>query len=229
MTNLELIAQHLNELNLKLPIHKVDTVCSFTGEKIVAGVSNDDLIQHTFTDHAYIKYPSGYSSIHAALCMSAVIKSEKGFNSLRNYSYLATNQELKLLKRSDILSILVEPPSTEFVLCVTYSNKKHTAYKSRVNYSDDDYVVTTDKGNVEVNLYNLKYILPILQSWYTVTKDTKQQPTYFTKKDILNGCSDTRRIHAYGVEKYFEESAQIESFRNTAFLELVVFALNKNQ
>lgn len=230
MTSIEFIAQHLNPENLKIPIIESNTICSFTGGKIIKGVENKNLIKKTFTDHEYLKYSSDFSSVEAALCIEAVIPSEKGYNSLRNYSYLVTDTELKLLKREETLDTILSLKDTPFVLCVTYSNKKHTAYKSTLNYNIEKFVVTTDLGDVVIERKKLQSILPTLQKWYNVVEgkeNTSTQPTYFTKAEILNGSDNIHRIRQYGIEKYYRENAEIEKYRNTAFLNLIVHILNK--
>ena len=134
------------------------------------------------------------------------------------------------MKREDILQEILSLNDSPFVICVTYSNKKHTAYKSTLNYSIEKFVVTTDLGDVVVERKKLEAILPTLQSWYSVIKgkqNTSTQPTYFTKSEILNGSTNTKRIRQYGVEKYFRENAEIGKYRNTAFLNLIVHILNK--
>lgn len=227
MTSICLIAKHLNRKNLKIPIIKIDTICSFTGKNIKEAVSNKDLIKKTFTDHSHVKYNSGYSSIDAALCIEAVLKTEKGFNSLRSYSYLVTEKELILLKREQLIENLLNPPNSPFVFAATYSNKKHTSYKTMINFDSTGYQVMTDAGGVLVSLADARRIHPIIQSWYTVTGDTKAKPTMFTKADILTGCDNMKKIHQYGVEKHFKEDALIQEYRDTAFLKLLVHALNK--
>lgn len=231
MNSINLISKHLDENNLSIEVHDVDAVCAFTGEQISRGVKNKDLIKKTFTDWAYLKYRSDFSSVDAALCIEAVIKSEKGFNSLRNYSFFATESELVFLRREDILDLVLSVPSTPFVLCVTYSNKKHTAYKATVNYNQKNFIVTTDIGDVNIDIDKVRSILPIIQSWYTVVRgkeETSAQPTYFTKAEILNGCDNHKRINDYGIEKYYKENEIIEQYRNTAFLNFIVHILNKS-
>lgn len=230
MTSVDFIAKHLPLENLNITILPVNDVCSFTGKVINEGVENKTLIKKTFTDHAYLKYPSDYSSVEAALCIEAVIPAKKGFNSLRNYSYFVSEKELKLLKRDEILDLILNLNESPFILAVTYSNKKHTAYKTTLNYNSEKFVVTTDVGDVIIERKKLLDILPVLQNWYTVVEgkqDTSAQPTYFTKAEILSGSENIKRIRQYGIEKYYCENAEIEKYRNTAFLNLIVHLLNK--
>lgn len=232
MTNIEFIAHHLNRDNLKIPVIKMDSVCSFSGLPIKEGVKNSDLIKPTFTDHSFLRFNSPFSSVSAALCIESVIPSAKGFNALRNYSYLVTANELRLLKREEIADILLNPPTGNFILCVTYSNKKHTSYKSTVNASNSRFIVTTDLVDVVVDATKLKHLFPLIQSWYTIVKGkegTSTEPTYFTKQDILQGCQNLKKIREYGIERYYRENAEIEPFRNTAFLNLIVHVLNKSR
>lgn len=230
MMPIEFIAQHLSPELLKLKVDKISTVCSFTGLHIKRAISNKDLIKKTFTDQEWIKYPTGYSSIEAALCIEPVISGNKGLNSLRNYSFIVTDSELKILKRDEIISMLLNPPSYPFILCVTFSNKKHISYKSSINYSATSINVTTDQGDVLIEKSILLAILPIIQNWYTIIegkKGSSQESTFFTKKEILNGCNIYKKIVDYGVEKYFRENQYIDQYRNTAFLKLIVHLLNK--
>lgn len=230
MNNLQLIASGLDINNLSLTVQNVNTICSFTGEKITKGVANNDLIKKTFTDHCFLRYSSDYSSVDAAMCISAVIQGSKGFNSLRSYSFLATKGELSILKRESILETILNLKSTPFVLCVTYSNKKHTSYKSIINTDVNNFVVTTDIGNVSISIDTIRRILPVIESWYSIVdgkEKTSTQPTYFTKNDILIGCSNAKKIKEYGVAKYFKEDQKIQEYRNTSFLKLIVHILNK--
>lgn len=232
MTVIDFIAKHLDPNNLKEGFVKegIDAVCSFTGRRITKGVPNKKLIKSTFTDHDYLKHSSEYSSVEAAMCIESVYPAPKGLNALRNYSYLVTENELIVLARNEVLKHILEPPKGLFVLCVTYSNKKHTAFKAKLNGNRDVFWVVTDVGNVLVDRSKVVKILEVAEKWYTVVEGkegSKAQPTYFTKADILNGCSNMKKIKEYGVDKYFEENSILQEFRDTDYLQLIVHALNK--
>ena len=73
-------------------------------------------------------------------------------------------------------------------------------------------------------------VIETIQPWYSVITekaDTKAQPTYFTKDDIMNGCKNYKRIENYGINKYILENQQIEQWRGSQILKLLVFCLNK--
>ncbi|MEM1123489.1 MAG: hypothetical protein AAGJ18_23830, partial [Bacteroidota bacterium] len=201
MHPINFIAQHLDQSNLKLEVVPVDTICAFTGETITEGVPNKKLIKKTFTDQAYLKYPSDYSSVAAAMCIESVISGNKGLNALRNYSYYVTDQVLTLLKREAILPTIQKLKNKPFVLVVTYANKKHTAYKTTLNTSKDNFIITTDIGDIATNLQEINQIIPILQQMYAIVPDKKhtaQQPTFFAKKEIYSGNYPSYKMNQFG-------------------------------
>jgi CRISPR type IV-associated protein Csf1 len=207
-----------------------NTVCAFSGEPIREGLLVAELIKKTFTDRALIRYPSEYLSVDFALLISPVIKTEKNLNILRNYSFFASENKFMLLTRDEILNVIVNIPETPFQFGVTYSNKKHIAYKTPVNFDADNFIVCTDLGPVEVNRQKLNIILPIAKAWYTVLPDkrnTNQLTTYFSKANIKGEPPSAKQVVAYGVEKFYAEDAILKPFRKTMMLELILFILNK--
>lgn len=232
-----LIARHLDRANLKIPVLPVPegTICSFTGKPISEGVANKDLIKKTFTDLQHIRFPSEYSSVDIALCMEEVLLKESDgkavANSLRSFSYFATENEFRLLEKSSVLeSLFFNLPDEPFVFCITYSHKKHTAYKAAVNLNGQEFTVTTDEGNVFVEREKARAILRKIGAWYTVTPESRgkaQESTYFTKDEIREGNAGVNKILRYGLARYKTENQEIEKFRGTPLLELLTTLLQK--
>lgn len=232
-----IISKHLPKQNLALKIHEgINEICSFTGEKIDRGVRNKDLIKKTFSDKQYIRYKSEYTSVDVALLIEEVFLKEKEGklirNALRSFSFLATEKELIFLDKSKfIANHLFNLPNEPFFLCITYSHKKHIAYKASLNYSNTEFIVTTDEGDVLVNLVKAKEILLCISKWYTVTPETQgksQEATYFTKDEIRFANPPTHKIVRYGINLYKQENEQIQAFRNTAIFNFLVNLLQKS-
>jgi len=228
---MNLISKHLDRNNLKLKVYQVNGICAFTGNQIIEGVLMKDLIKKTFTDQESIKFNSNYASIDIALLIEEVIKSEKGFNSLRNYSFYADESKLELLKRENILELLLSIPKTPFQIGVTYSNKKHLAYKAPVNFDTENYKVITDLGIINFEKQKAFQIIKIVQKWYKVLPEKvnkEAKPTHFTK-DQIKGLSypNHKQIEAYGLQKFFKESQELGRFRETALFNLIIYCLNK--
>lgn len=224
---MNLISKHLNKNNLKLKVYQIDSICAFTGEKITDGVLMNDLIKKTFTDHELIKFKSDYVNIGIAL----MLENFEGKQGLRNFSFYADHSELTLLKRENILKLLMDIKNTPFQIGITYSGKKHIAYKAPINYNADSYQVVTDLGIVNFEKEKVLKIIDIAQKWYTVLpgkKELSTLPTYFTKEQI-KGLSNPnhKQIEAYGLQKYFKESHELDKFRGTSLFNLIIYCLNK--
>jgi hypothetical protein len=228
---MNLISRHLDKNNLKLKVYQVDSICSFTGKEISNGVLMKDLIKKTFTDQKLIKFNSDYASVDIALLIEEVIKGEKGFNSMRNYSFYADELKLELLKRENILELLLDIPNKPFQIGITFSNKKHIAYKAPVNFDTVNFQVITDLGVVNFEKQKAIQIIEIAQKWYTVLpekKETAALPTYFTKEQIKGlSIPNHNQIGAYGLQKYFKESLELDKFRGTSLFNLIIHCLNK--
>lgn len=230
MSNLNIISRHLDFSRLN-NIENVDTICIFTGEPIKKGIHIKHLIKDTFTDHEYLKYRSQYVSLDVSATMSNIITGKKGLVSLRNFSFISNKKSLELLSNAKLFYYLTNPPDTPFYFCLSFNNKKHLAFKSKLNYSQKEFIVTTDFGDCVVNIEKVYKILPVLKNWYCIIpekQDSKQQPTYFTKKEILNGCKDFRRIENYPGD-FFKEDQFLETYRSSMLLKIITHCLIKNK
>lgn len=223
------IAAHVLRREHLTPI-ACETVCAFTGIPILQGIPLKNLIKDTFTDFHYLRYKSDFASIEAALCITDVVQiegKENAYSPLRYYSYLALPDRLQILKRSDILQIILNAPSTEFILVCSYGQKKHTSFKSTIQTDSQHFTVTTDEGDVPVSVPEILKFLPVVQSWYSFPTTSKSENTYFTKQEIQTGQADLKRIEAYGIDKFFEESEFLNKYRQSKCFKLVLHCLQK--
>ncbi len=229
---IEFIAKNLYEYseNLTKKVYDVDSICSFSGQRITKGILRKDFISSTFTDYQYLKYDSDYVGLDIALCMEYVIPNGKGkLISLRFKSFYVSEDSIRFLNREDLEGLIFNIPNDKFVLCVSFGFKKHISFKSEINYNRNIFNVYTDKGVCQIDVFQIKELYSILKNWYTVIdgkEDTSQQVTYFTKDDILYGCGNLSRIMNY-TGNYYYESEYISRYRNTFLLEFLVHILNK--
>ena len=224
---IDFIAYHINT---PVPTEICNTVCAFTGKQIISGIPTKQAIKKTFTDFEYLKYESDYISAEAWKVLNPCIQGNNGLNALRSYSYIVTNSGIKIIKHAEYMHALINPPEPPFVFVITYSNKKHTAFKAVINHSRQSFIVQTDVNRVVIDSARLAEICPVIQDWYSVIPekaDTTLQPTWFNKSEILHGCDNPRRIEQYGFERYFTENKIIDGFRGTEFLKLITFCLTK--
>lgn len=226
MNNINFIAKHINYTSDKTV--DCDTVCAFTGEKITKGIKKKVALSGNFTDFEYLKFESDYISIDAFKCLGEVIQTEKKLNSLRNYSYLVTESELKILKKDELWDIIINTPNTPFILAYTFSSKKHTTFKSKITTDKNKIQIITDTyGNVEIDKFLLNDVIEIVQNWYSATADMPAIATFFTKDEILSGSDNLKKIQVYGLEKFNFEDKILAKFRNTSQLILLTRLVNK--
>lgn len=228
-----MISRFLDKKLIKTPIVECDAICAFTGKKISEGVEKSKLISNTFTDFDLIKYNSKFVSVDIALKLSNVILTDKGrYNPLRNYSFFCNEDGYQLLKREDILDKVLNIDCDKFQICVTFSNKKHIAYRSVIQTNQRNFVITTDVGHIPFNLDDVDKVLPTMQKWYSVPPDNKssQEPTFFTKAEIKGETiPNYKKILAYGFTQYFNDTELLNKYRDTNFMMLLTHMLNKTK
>lgn len=238
-TAIDLLGIHLSKYkdNLNIPIYNLthSVECAFTLQNVTQAYKIGDVLSAVFSEWEYVRGKSGYVSVPTALAIREILPSsnkEGLFNALRSYSYFATEKEFKILKREDLLDTLLNLPNEPFVFAVTFSSKKHTSYKAKLCQNNECFEIATDIAPiVAINMDNVRSILPIMQQWYTVIdgkESSEQAPTWFTKDDILNGCKDLKRINAYGLELYMQQDEILQPYRETHFLKVLTFMLNKS-
>ena len=160
----DFIAKHLQDRPLpKLKVEEVNTICAFTGEPITEGVKLQNAIKGSFNDYEYLRYDSDYVGLNFIRCTKNIINEK---SSLRNYGYFVTDSKLGLIvaennvgsfkgadySRANLWDFIIKEKETPFVLCVTFNGKKHTSFKARINESNKQFIVTTDQGNVRINV-----------------------------------------------------------------------------
>ena len=220
----ELVGRHIDSCR---EFETFDFRCAMCGRESHEGVRN--AFSDAFNDFNYLQ-STGNSLCRYCAAVMGHIRTEKGSAFFRCFSFVCTEDKLAILKREDILEHLLSPPDGLFVICITYSNKKHMAFKAKLQCNRERYTVTTDRGDAVISMPDVRKILPVCRAWYSVIPEksnTKQQPTWFTKDDILHGCTNAKRISDYGVKQYMTENMIIEPYRNTDMLKLLAFALNK--
>lgn len=221
------LAKHLPEPE---GVKDCKAVCRLCGEEIWRGVPFSKVVSSNFTDFAAFRFPSAFLCAPCSASLGRAVHPEKGDVALRNYSFLATEEDLHFLKREQVWQWMENPPEPPFVFGVTYAGKKHIAYRAQVATQKEDFVVTTETDRLRVFKSQWEEVSPVVQSWYTVIPEkatTQAQPTWFTKEEILTGRAGHWKVEAYGVEKFFTENAILEPFRGQSFLGLLVFAANK--
>ena len=157
------IGKHIDDSDIDKPMINGKITC-----KLCGGISNrgvTKMITDSFTDTAYFEHPqSDFLCFNCAKCLGKITTSEGKKTFFRNFSFLCTDNYIKIMKREDLFDVLLSPPTPPFILCVTFSNKKHMSFKASIQEDKKRYSATTDIGDNNVvyffsNLYNKIRIL----------------------------------------------------------------------
>ena len=197
--------------------------CALCGAEGGEGRPIDRVLTPTFADVDWLTGGTHF----CAHCLRCLGQGQPRSAWIKNFSCLATGQELRVLRREDLWDVLMQPPDEPFVLNITFDHKKHMSFKSRVNPGGSPYWVTTDRDTCLIDLDAMAEAIGVMQRWYTVCRPAKSEPTWFTKDHILHGCTDVKRILAYGAERFRTEDAVLQHRRGDHALDVLVHALNK--
>lgn len=182
------------------------------GETGGQGLPVKKAILDTFTDHDMARQPASQSVCSGcAFCLS--------FLSLRNYSILATQGELRHPTRAELRDILLNPPEPPFVLCIATSGQKWLHFKGEVSYSRNGYPVQLEETRVYVDTSQLEHVLVLVENLYTV----------FSKKEILSGEYSQNRIKKFGLARFQRIEKQAATYRGQRLFELGVFVAQKRE
>lgn len=167
-------------------------------------------IKDTFTDRDKARYAASDSICPGcAFCLS--------FMSLRNYSVLATENELRHPGRAEIRGILLEPPEPPFVLCIAVSGQKWLHFRAQVSYSHDNFPAQYEETQVFVNRSALARLLELVEQLYAV----------FTKAEILSGQYGQNRIRQFGLAEFQHIENELAPQRGSRLFDLAVFVAQK--
>lgn len=235
MNTCSLIAKHLDKgaLNNKIKTGLKDTVCAWSGEPITEGMRIKDAVSNNWTDWAAFRHGGEYLSLDFVACLAEIIPSPKDptkLRSLRHFSFYCDEQELRFLKRDQMLNLLMQPPRVPFVLGISEGGQKHVGYKTPVAYDAERFIVGSDYGLFMFDRATAAELLPVLQAMYSVVPGKeKQATTWFTKDEILTGDYAPSKINAFGVDRLIESENQIAAHRHSTFFRFLVYVLNKSE
>lgn len=176
------------------------------------GQTTKKAIKDTFTDIDKARAPASKSVCPGcAFCLS--------FRELRNYSILATEQELRHPTRAESRDILLNPPKPPFVICIAVSGQKHLTFKAEVAYSRNFYPVQMEDTRIIVDVTRLSELLDLVERLYTV----------FSKDEIKTSRYSQGRIKEFGISRFQELEERLAPHRGSRLFDLAVFVAQKKE
>lgn len=136
----------------------------------------------------------------------------------KNHLYITEN-ETKLVSQSELADILrnIQLPS---ILSFTESNKIGRLPLSKINYSRNNYVVRTDKLDIELDLDTDIELMNWLENLYNSYK--------LSKEWIITGGIPSQIIQTMGIELYQKYLEKTNPIRDHPKLRLLVAFCNAN-
>jgi hypothetical protein len=137
------------------------------------------------------------------------------------YHFIATENEFIAFKNDRLPHYLFNLPvgkDKPFVFCITYSYKKHNAFRGVINYSRDHFKIRIETKVVDFKREKAETIMPVLWELYL----------YFTKEEITKQYFPTHKILQMGVDK-FEELKSKQANLEHGFRELLVTVMDSEK
>jgi hypothetical protein len=214
MRTSEMIAKHL----AKTPGEEAG-VCAICGVETTEGTKRQKVISSSFTDWAQLRFPGKVICPNCAACLGKTAFDGKA---LRSYSVMVTESGLSKASRKEIVDAILNPPQSPYMLIVNYSQKKHAWFSAKINDPISDVVlIGTDQGEVVVHRW-------LFRSAFMAGMDLYAGG--FSKADIeLGNTVKYNKIEQYGVDKYYTDMAALDMLRNTKTMQLLIWALYKDQ
>lgn len=177
------------------------------------GTPANKTIKPTFTDVPFSRAPRSNSICRG--CSWAL-----SYRELRNYSILATKDELFHPSRDELREILLSPPEPPFVLCIAATGQKWLHFKAKVNYSNKRISVQFEDINVVVKPIGFKTVIELVEELYS---------NGFIKDEILNWDFPAHKILDFGLDRFQSIENKMLCYHHSRIFELAVFLAKKKE
>lgn len=208
MTVQEFIYQ-VSGANNEHTLEDVECNCALCKKKITQGIKTKKITSGNFTNHDVV------SGNYLCEACANIMKSELSTR-LRRSSFIAFKDKIIYFKQADIASWIFKDKETPFVIGITFSYKKHNAFRCIINYSNDDFFIRQEEKLIKIEKEIAKKLFKAMMRLYL---------TYFTKDNIKSGKYNIALINKYGVEKFNELEQILSQHRKTDMFDLLVEAL----
>ena len=186
--------------------------CWLCGCLTTSGHPKNKIIKPTFTDSNLAKAPwSGVVCDHCAWALS--------YRSLRNYSILATWNEMRHPSRAEVREVLLNPPEPPFVLCVADSGQRWLHIRSKITYRDGPMIVRFEDLEVRITPLEFARLLEPIERLYQV----------FTKDEIASGTFKSHKIQEFGIAEWERLWSQIARHRASGAFKLALFVAQRKE
>jgi hypothetical protein len=187
-------------------LKNIDFKCACCKAQSSAGIETKKIVSGNFTNWDLLtdKY----------LCEACANLLKGDFSTeLRRTSFIVYKDELMKLKNDRLLKHLLNIKKTPFAVGITFSYKKHNAFRCELNYDTNNYFIRVEDELIEFNKVKVTGLLNKMKDLYL---------TYFTKEEIRKGKYNIHNINKFGIEKFQYIESELQEERGTALFNLLV-------
>ncbi|MDG7023011.1 MAG: hypothetical protein JRN45_00660 [Nitrososphaerota archaeon] len=187
------------------PVFK-STNCALCEQAITKGYPLNSAISGAFTNRG------AFRPYLDTLCPACALSFR--MQELRRSSFYLNANELKFLKKPDIMDRLFDPPEPPFAFCVSTSYKKHMLYLSTLNYSVHRFYVQFEEMSV---LFDTDKMKPVHEALAGMSG------AGVSREALATGNYD--RPPKTGLSRFIEWDTTIREHRGNPQLALLIYAL----
>lgn len=209
---IELLAKHLT----KKPPAETNITCGICGS-YGSGFKVKDVVSSNFTGWHYLTHGKDHICVNCQACLDS--KSLNG-KALRNYSFIATEDEMKVLQHSEIALNILNPPIPPFVFVVTYTHKKHAFLNAVLNDN-------RERLNVALEMGYVKFSRQVFIARHNEAR--KLYDAGFSKEEIRTGEYRKWRLLEEVGDEFWEVDRSLEVYRFTPFFNFLIHILQKGE
>lgn len=187
--------------------------CMVCGKKITDGIPWKKVIGNSFTNWDEFMSPN---SIHICKECAVTLMTGNIATRLRRSSFIVTEQRVEFFSNSDLAAKIFSPPIPPFIFCVTFSFKKHNAFRSVISFSRNHYYIRQENQLIEVVIDKAKKLFNSMIRLYYGG---------FIKQEIQNGEYHPKRIIDFGLFEFEKLENTLSFERGSPLFELLIAAL----
>ncbi len=200
----EFIYKHARKNEFVLKDVNFKCACCKTEQK--QGIETKKIVSSNFTNWDIV------SGKYLCEACANLLKGEFS-TELRRTSFIVYENELLKVKNDKLLKKLLNIKSVPFSIGVTFSYKKHNAFRCVLNNDKDIFLVRVEDELIEFNKEKVIVLLNLMKDLYL---------TYFTKEEIRKGKYNTFNIKKFGYEKFSTIESKLKKERGTGIFNLLI-------
>lgn len=194
-----------------------DTQCICCSREINEGVPSKKIIGAKFTNRDLFQKGEFLCEACANL-----LKGELSAK-LRKSNFIAYKDHIEYFKQDVALKKLLTIKETPFSVGLTFSYKKHNAFRSYLCYDTENYIIRQEDNFIEFKRKDVENMFKSIKPLYC---------SFFTKEEIKTGAYKIHNIEKIGIIKFQQHEDVLKKYRNTLLfnltLELFPYDIKKN-